>query len=64
MPVNVNNEILGRKEIIQKILTFQNKIHSRRNPRFANENIKNRKQKKGIITTIHENNNITGFITS
>lgn len=29
MPVNVNSEILGRNQIIQKILTFQNEINRR-----------------------------------
>jgi hypothetical protein len=48
----------GLFEISRKILTFQNKIYCRGNPRFARENTKKKKQKNGIIVTIHDNKNI------
>lgn len=44
-------------QIIQKILTFLNKIYSWRKPKLAKENIKKKKQKKGRIATNLENKN-------
>jgi len=54
----------GLLERVQKILAFQNKIDSRGKPKLANENIKKKKQKDGIIVTNLYNKNITGFVTS
>lgn len=51
-------------QIIQKILTFLNKIYSWRKPKLAKENIKKKKQKKGRIATNLENKNTSWFIAS
>jgi hypothetical protein len=51
--------MLGKIRITQKILTSPNKINCWRNPKFARENTKDKKQKNGIIITNHDNNNIT-----
>lgn len=56
--------IEGLFQINQKILTFLNEVNCRRKPKFAKEKIKKKKENKGIIVTIHDNKNITRFISS
>jgi len=53
--------MLGKFQIDREILTIPNKINSKRKPKFAKEKIKKKKQKKGVIVTNLDNNNITRF---
>ncbi len=54
----------GLFEIGLKRLTFLNKINRVRKPKLANEKIKKKKQKNGIMVTSLYNKNISGLISS